>query len=209
MQYFSSKNQYTCTLDGILESLDCLLKNVGSIQRLRIIGGEPLMFKDLPQLVAELEQRKKVRSFDILTNVAIDFKEDLLQAIKKAKKFRKVSIFDYSASFLTGGIWYKVEKVYKRNRTKEEIVANFHACGMSCVSLMSGDTRENVRTNESKASAGRRAIFVCPVASSLSKLKGIDEFSGDYIALENGNLRDRILAFYAQDFFKACDYCQD
>ena len=50
---------------------------------------------------------------------------------------------------------------------------------------------------------------MCPVASSLSKLKGIDEFSGDYIALENGNLRDRILAFYAQDFFKACDYCQD
>lgn len=92
MQYFSSKNQYTCTLDGILESLDCLLENVGSIQHLCIIGGEPLMFKDLPQLVAELEQRKKVRSFDILTNVAIDFKEDLLQAIKKAKKFRKVSI---------------------------------------------------------------------------------------------------------------------
>lgn len=59
MQHFSSKNQYTCTLDGILESLDCLLENVGSIQRLRIIGGEPLMFKDLPQLVAELEQRKK------------------------------------------------------------------------------------------------------------------------------------------------------
>ncbi|WP_232086774.1 hypothetical protein [Helicobacter winghamensis] len=127
----------------------------------------------------------------------------------KQESIKTLKAYKIPYSFLTGGIWYKVEKVYKRNRTKEEIVANFHACGMSCVSLMSGDTRENVRTNESKASAGGRAIFVCPVASSLSKLKGIDEFSGDYIALENGNLRDRILAFYAQDFFKACDYCQD
>lgn len=223
MQYFSSKNQYTCTLEGILESLDCLLENVESIQRLRIIGGEPLMFKELPQLVAALEQRKKVRSFDVLTNATIDFKEELLQAIKKAKKFRKVSISDYSTapnlkiplkqesifkalkaykipySFNSGGIWYKVEKIYKRNRTKEGIIANFQACGMPCVSLMSGD--EHL--------AGFGAVFVCPIASSLSKLKGVEEFSGDYIALEQGDLRHRILSFYAQDFFKACDYCQD
>ncbi|WP_370522516.1 hypothetical protein [Helicobacter winghamensis] len=124
-----------------------------------------------------------MRSFDIITNATIDFKEELLQAIKKAKKFRKVSISDYSTapnlkiplkqesifktlkaykipySFLSGGIWYKVEKIYKRNRTKEEIVANFHACGMPCVSLMSGDTREQVRTNESKSSVGGGGYF--------------------------------------------------
>ena len=39
MQYFSAKNQYTCTLEGILESLNCLLENVESMQILRIIGG--------------------------------------------------------------------------------------------------------------------------------------------------------------------------
>lgn len=43
----------------------------------------------------------------------------------------------------------------------------------------------------------------------LSKLKGIEEFSGDYITLEKGDLRGKILSFYAQDYFKACDYCQD
>ena len=226
MQYFSPKNQYTCTLEGILESLDCLLENIESIQRLRIIGGEPLMFKELPQLVAALEQRKKIRSFDIVTNATIDFKEELLQELKKAKKLRKISISDYSTSpnlkihlkqenifkalrtyginysFLTGGIWYKVEKIYKRNRTKEEMISNFHACQMPCVSLMSGDVGKNQEREIGK-------IFVCPIASSLSKLRGVDEFDGDYILLEKGDLRDRIFSFYAQDFFKACDYCQD
>ena len=43
----------------------------------------------------------------------------------------------------------------------------------------------------------------------LSKLKGIEEFSGDYITLEKGDLRGKILSFYAQNYFKACDYCQD
>lgn len=226
MQYFSAKNQYTCTLEGILESLNCLLENVESIQRLRIIGGEPLMFKDLPQLVHAIEKRHKIRAFDIATNGTIVPKDELLRAFKDSKRFRKVSISDYSSapnlkiplqqetlfkklkeygidySFLTGGIWYKVEKIYKRNRTKEGVIKNFLACQMPCVSLMSGDRgKDEARENGH--------IFVCPIASSLSKLKGIEEFSGDYITLEKGDLRDKILNFYAQDFFKACDYCQD
>lgn len=116
MQYFSPKNQYTCTLEGILESLDCLLENIESIQRLRIIGGEPLMFKELPQLVVALEQRKKIRSFDILTNATIDFKEELLQELKKAKKLRKISISDYSTS-PNLKIPLKQENIFKALRT--------------------------------------------------------------------------------------------
>lgn len=226
MQYFTSKNQYICTLDGILESLDRLLENVESIQRLRIIGGEPLIFKDLPQLVNAIEKRRKIRAFDIATNGTIVPKDELLHAFKNAKRFRKVSISDYSSSpnlkiplqqealfkklkeygisysFLTGGIWYRVEKIYKRNRTKEGVIENFLACQMPCVSLMSGDKgKDEMRENGH--------IFVCPIASSLSKLKGIEEFSGDYITLEKGDLRGKILSFYAQDYFKACDYCQD
>ena len=98
MQYFSAKNQYTCTLEGILESLNCLLENVESIQRLRIIGGEPLMFKDLPQLVHAIEKRHKIRAFDIATNGTIVPKDELLRAFKDSKRFRKVSISDYSSA---------------------------------------------------------------------------------------------------------------
>lgn len=226
MQYFTSKNQYICTLDGILESLDRLLENVESIQMLRIIGGEPLMFKDLPQLVNAIEKRRKIRVFDIATNGTIVPKDELLHAFKNAKRFRKVGISDYSSSpnlkiplqqeilfkklkeygisysFLTSGVWHRVEKIYKRNRTKEGVIKNFLACQMPCVSLMSGDKgKDEMRENGH--------IFVCPIASSLSKLKGIEEFSGDYITLEKGDLRGKILSFYAQDYFKTCDYCQD
>ncbi|ENT7247856.1 radical SAM protein [Campylobacter lari] len=89
MQYFSPSNQYTCTLEGIIESLELLLSKVDSIARVRIIGGEPLLFKDLPQLIDYLDAQKKILTFDILTNATIDFKEDLILRFKKSKKARK------------------------------------------------------------------------------------------------------------------------
>ena len=56
-------------------------------------------------------------------------------------------------------------------------------------------------------SAGQ--IFLCPIASSLSRLKGLDEFRGDFIELDSSLNKQKILDFYAQDFFNACDYCHN
>ena len=52
-------------------------------------------------------------------------------------------------------------------------------------------------------------IFICPIASSLSRLKGLAEFEGDFLDLDDTLNKEKILNFYAQDFFKACDYCRD
>ena len=52
-------------------------------------------------------------------------------------------------------------------------------------------------------------VFLCPIASSLSRLKGLKEFEGDFIALDENTTPDDFVNFYAQDFFKACDYCHD
>ncbi|WP_299326398.1 hypothetical protein [uncultured Helicobacter sp.] len=52
-------------------------------------------------------------------------------------------------------------------------------------------------------------MFLCPIASSLSRLKGLKEFSGDFVSLDSTCNRYKIMQFYAQDFFHACDYCHD
>lgn len=63
----------------------------------------------------------------------------------------------------------------------------------------------------SKASAQSSVgeIFICPIASSLSRLKGLEEFSGDFVSLDSACDKYEILNFYAKEFFKACDYCHD
>ncbi|WP_139453146.1 radical SAM protein [Campylobacter armoricus] len=225
MQYFSPSNQYTCTLEGIIESLELLLSKVDSIARIRIIGGEPLLFKDLPQLIDYLDTQKKILTFDILTNATIDFKEDLILRFKKSKKARKISISDYrkspnlkiplkqesilsklkqnniAFSYNTIDYWYDIDKIYKRGRSKEDIIKNYYNCQMSCVSLMTSEGLEN------KQLAPKGAIFVCPISSSLSRLKGLEEFDGDFLNLENP--KERFFEFYSQDFYKSCDYCRD
>ncbi|HHP0356532.1 TPA: radical SAM protein [Campylobacter lari subsp. concheus] len=225
MQYFSPSNQYTCTLEGIIESLELLLSKVDSIARVRIIGGEPLLFKDLPQLIDYLDAQKKILTFDILTNATIDFKEDLILRFKKSKKARKISISDYrkspnlkiplkqesilsklkqnniAFSYNTIDYWYDIDKIYKRGRSKEDIIKNYYNCQMSCVSLMTSEGLEN------KQLAPKGAIFVCPISSSLSRLKGLEEFDGDFLNLEDS--KERFFEFYSQDFYKSCDYCRD
>lgn len=87
-------------------------------------------------------------------------------------------------------------KVYKRNREISKITNNFLACGMYCVSLI-GD----------KQSFGK--IFICPRASSMSKLYDIKNFDGDYIDLSSNNIKKDIIKFYGKNFFNAYDYCHD
>ncbi len=242
MQYFSRDNQYTCSFEAIQESLEMLLSKVDSIGWVRIIGGEPLLFKDLPKVVRLLDSLTKIKSYDIVTNATINFKEELLVALKDSHK-AMISISDYSISpNITKPLhaqeiihslkhydivystlfniktdasrkWFDFGKVYKRGRDKAGIIKNFDACRMSCVSLMTSeglklDSNATDSTIAPANIAPKGGAFLCPRASSLSRLRGLDEFIGDFINIANDS-KDRILAFYAQDFYKVCDYCQD
>lgn len=254
MQYFDSKTAYTCSLEGITRALQELIKHVDSISWVRIIGGEPLLFKDIDKVVTLLDSMPKVKTFDIVTNGTIIPKPALLDALSKSHK-SWVSISDYTKSpnldiklhieKITQTLdahhirnsclwqdentaWFAPGKIYKRNRTREGIVRNFRACLMQCVSVMSHEDilkGTDSRANDSSAqnssmgefknligggaaqSAGE--MFLCPIASSLSRLKGLKEFSGDFVSLDSTCNRYKIMQFYAQDFFHACDYCHD
>ena len=165
MQYFNSKNAYTCSLQGISAALDAIFSVVDSIGSVRIIGGEPLLFKDIAKVAQKLENEPKVKSFNIVTNGTIRLKDELLDALEHSKK-SMVCISDYSKSpNLTtklyqkeiikslesrqiayhfvfnneGDSWIEPGKIYKRNRSKTDIIRNFKSCLMPCVSVMSNE----------------------------------------------------------------------
>lgn len=169
MQYFDSKNAYSCTFDGISAALDALFAVVDSIGRVRIIGGEPLLFKDIAKVVAKLDNEPKVKSFDIVTNGTIKFNDEILNALSESQKC-SVCISDYSKSpnltrklyqreiikslksrkiaysFVFGSEddrWFEPGKIYKRNRSKADIIRNFKSCLMPCVSVMSNESIPN------------------------------------------------------------------
>lgn len=83
---------------------------------------------------------------------------------------------------------------------------------------MQGDFNNKLKTqgdfngdssNKSDENKSKGQVFICPIASSLSRLKGLDEFRGDFLELDSNLNKGKILAFYKQDFFSVCDYCRD
>lgn len=258
MQYFDSKNTYTCSLEKILESLQVICNLVDSITYVRIIGGEPLLFKDIAKVAQALQKEPKIKSFDIVTNGTIIPNDELLSILSESHK-SWISISDYSASpnlkvklrtpqiiqklqeynvryelLWQDSTWFDPGRVYKRNRDKAEIIRNFRACMKACVSVMSNENfayRGNegggqeqsfahqsldnntplhaMRFSEARENPAMGHIFICPIASSLSRLKGLEEFKGDFITLDSQTSKADFRKFYAQDYFKACDYCDN
>lgn len=177
MQYFDAKNAYTCTLKGICGALDAIFGAVDSIGSVRIIGGEPLLFGDIAKVVDKLENEPKVKSFNLVTNGTMRFKDELLSALTRSKKCA-VWISDYSKSPNLSRKLYQKEiveslesrqiahhfvfadererwiapgKIYKRNRARADIIRNFKSCLMPCVSVMSDEgvpENAHISTNE-------------------------------------------------------------
>lgn len=168
MQYFSSKNQYVCSVNAILETLNAIFSVVDSVGYVQILGGEPLLFKDIAKVVERLDLEPKVRHFGIITNGTIKPKQDLLVVLSKSNKVR-FNISDYSSSpnlkvklyykeiialleeynipynmmFEDEPLksWWDFGKIYKRNRDKQGNIKNFRACSqfMVCYSVMSNE----------------------------------------------------------------------
>ncbi|HFU4819842.1 TPA: hypothetical protein ACH55D_000533 [Campylobacter lari] len=179
-------------------------------------------------MIDYLDVQKKILTFSLVTNATIDFKDELMKKLKKSNKVRKITISDYKRSpnlkiplkqesilrklkenkipfsmdsSGENSTWSDPEKIYKRGRSKEDIIKNYRNCQMPCVSLMTSEGLND------KTLAPNGAVFVCPISSSLSRLKSLEEFNGDFINLDDN--RERILEFYTQDFYKSCDYCRD
>ena len=223
MPQIPNESHYNGILENIITDLNIILNNVSSIASIRILGGEPLLFKDLPKLLNFIKNQNKIKSFDIISNATIKFNSDLIKELKNCFKVR-VFIDDYTqytnkatkqklntiigelnqnkikCFVLNSGSadsWFETGKVFKRNRKRTDIINNFLTCGMYCVSYIGSQ-------NDKSGS-----IFICPRASSMSKIFGIEKFNGDYIALDSKTLNQDFINFYTKDFFECCDYCHD
>ena len=226
MPYFNASSHFVTDIESIKQDIEALLAGISTLGSIHIIGGEPLLFKELPQVMHYLASKKQIKAIELITNATIPFSKDLLESL--CYKKTRVIISDYSANvelkpilrqeviikslqqkgvkyifYHSDSLWRDTGQIYKRNRSKELIRKNFLACDIPCVTLI-GASHSAQETQNGKLFGG---IFICALASSLIKLRSTQEFEGDFVRLDSAQLSSDILRFYAQDFFKACDYC--
>lgn len=88
--YYKSPNKYMLSVEKFKNNIDTILKNVDLIYNLNILGGEPLLNKDIDKFLEYADSKSQIKAIRIHTNGTIVPSEILM---KKITSLKKVSFF--------------------------------------------------------------------------------------------------------------------
>lgn len=212
--YFKDKKHFTAA--EIKESLDVLTKNVDKIYYASIIGGEPFLNPELPQIVGIASQYKVIEKLELTTNGTVVPSEEALAAIKKSGLIVHISRYPNISEKLTEnrikleeklteyGIpfehqyyesWLDFGDIFRRDFKDKQLVDMFISCPMSTCTVYNGKT-----------------LYRCGKQSYLSQ-HSIEDGGQDIIRLDGvKNKRDmkkKLKRFYSRKYLPACRYCEE
>jgi len=204
------------SFDEFKIQVDNLLKAVNSVKNFLLIGGEPLLVKDLHRFLDYAASKKKIKRIWIITNGTLLMKDELISVIKKYRNKVIISISNYSKNEeLKNKLRHKeileqinianLEYDYKQDycwmytspinskKLREYSPSYFSTCNNHCVAVFSGK------------------IYICPRAGVFDIKKIYTPESEEVIDLNIENnpkiLKKKLVTFYSKDYFSACNYC--
>lgn len=196
------------------QELDLLLKEVASVEIYSFMGGEPLLVKDLPQMIEYAAKQKKIKFIYITTNGTIVPSDDLLREIKKFSNKIKISISNYNSNpalseklhyeelfsvlkkynikyeYFKEAHWYTNIEFVNQNNDFEVAYNNFSNCYMKhCITYMGGK------------------LYLCPLVAYLERNHKISEEQA-VVDFNNGlKNREKLIRFLEKSYFEVCGHC--
>ena len=198
-----------------IESIRKITNSCNSIKHLRLLGGEPLLYSKMFEMLEFLKKQDKIKRVTIVTNGTLLINDDRVIKILKNDKF-DVFISNYgdtsskkeelikqlnsnNIKFVIkneNSSWRDYGNLENRNRKKRELRKQFTNCKVSCTSILDGN------------------IYHCPRSSHGYNLKKIPLKEQDYINLLDENKSEKQLRKELYEFFykyvpyvEACNYC--
>ncbi len=195
--------------------LDKLSEAVTHIRRFILIGGEPLLHKELSSLIEIAAQNSMISLIEIITNGTIVPSSIILDTIERYKEKIYFHISNYQAN---PALIYrlkheKIFQVLKERDIKYQMSA--HQSWSKEIPLQ-GRSDDEIAQKMFASCWLKRCLQVCdgklaicPKASSGYELGMVDDsFPGEVISLrEIDDVRKQLIAFYQKDFFEACRSC--
>lgn len=209
MQYY--EHPYHMSAHEICNDIDVFLRGIYSLEQLVLLGGEPFMCPELKQVLEHVIPIKKVIGIKIISNGIARIDEEMLELLSNPKV--RVDISDYGlhqdiinancerlslagVNVLRGRekSWLDMGDMHRRNRSGEELAAQYRKCKFKCRCMLNG------------------RLFICPRASHGTDLGLYDDKCslnlrecGDMSSRELGN---KVLSIYYNRLpIVACDYC--
>lgn len=209
-KYCSNLNPYLSKhehfpLESCMQWLDELLNSVDLVYRLKIHGGEPLLYPELDQFLSYVLRQEKIVNVRISTNGTVIPSQKVLNQMKNKKFEIHVSGYAFAEKqakqlcelFEQEHInfyYFKDQKwanlgdfTVKRNRDEKKLIDMVKDCNMrKCTSYYKG------------------CLYPCSFAASRNEIKNIRE-GLELINLENPT--KEIREFFKMSYFDACQYC--
>tara|TARA_E500000178_G_C16948465_1_gene720005 strand:+ start:52 stop:768 length:717 start_codon:yes stop_codon:yes gene_type:complete len=210
MQYY--KKPKDADQELLEDNVEKILSAVDKIYDVRILGGEPFLYKHLPKLLEMICESAKVSRITVYTNATFVPKPEILEALKN--NIIEVEITDYDElsrnrlkmidTFKEHKIrfidhkpqnWTDSARVVKSEKKGKELALMFERCCVNDVlSLLHG------------------RIYHCPFSANAHNLEAIPVDKTDWIDLsETKNPTDLRLAiskfYFGKAFQSACKFC--
>lgn len=207
MQYYSSPDDVK--LDVIKQSINNLLESIDYIGQIYVLGGEPFIYRELPDVIGFLSEKKQIGIIKIVTNGTILRENDYeWERLRVPNAIVTISDYGYKSRCIYGLLvklrkerinHYRIRTQFfldtgglqKRNRSSEELLKVFYDCGTLCKSLYNGK------------------LYICPRAAHGIDLGFIPNIETEYVNLINEayNYHDEIQRLLSRRKFISCDYC--
>lgn len=211
-QYYDEP--YDVDLNTLKTSIDRLMKCCDYVSRVGLIGGEPFMYKNLPEVLEILMSYPQIGEIIIPTNGMISIHDQhLLELLRKRQVLLKVSDYGFGHadefcrvaqengipySYSKDGDWLDYGDLRCRNRSPEELKRQLKACTPRCVSLLNGK------------------LYHCPRSGHGTDLGAVPSKSNEWLDFtdeHNTVSLEQLLEFYYYDscsrdtVITACNYC--
>jgi len=209
MQYYQKPRNFE--LDELYAGLDAMLAAIDEINDCRVIGGEPLMHREVHQVVSHLTANPKVKRVAIYTNGTILPRPEQMEAFRHPKVLFLITDYGPLSKRLTdlvallqaenitsyvhpGDGWTACSGIGCHNRSAEQLQQIFSVCCARNLLTLCGTK-----------------LYRCPFIANAAQLRAIPTRPENYVDLAQGDSvmqRTRISEFIAgTTFFPGCDYC--
>jgi uncharacterized Fe-S cluster-containing radical SAM superfamily protein len=210
---------YSMSFEEYKNYLDNLLSGLRSIKLVRILGGEPLLNKDIPKILAYTLEQPKIKHVYLVTNATILPSKEVIEALKKHPRKGTVDLSNYSSNKAllsklkikeivnlcnennipvncpSSYLWNPISPAAYHARSVKENKRYYRTCASLCVGMH-------------KTPDGGAGVFPCLRAGTLF-LRGLgNQTEGkDYFKLGVKIETSAVLKFHLHEDFDACRYC--
>ena len=197
--------------ETLTRALEVFMNSVDYVYEIRVIGGEPLIYKKIDQVIKQLLNFNNYDKIHIYTNGTIILKEDKMKVFQNEKVLFRISDYgkvsrhvkrleksldQLNVAYFTERIttWQdcaKIEKYERSENLNKHIFGN--CCVNQCLTMLHGK------------------LYLCPYSAHAENLKAIPKNKSDSVDLnskEISNFKDEISKLYfGKQYLEACKFC--